>query len=370
MKAKFNSTTFADLEMGGGQFIKAVADKLKRYGHSTENIKGRVFGFSENHLYLSFCSWPYRGIADCATLQLYDETKIKNMEFDAILTNPPYKNGLHMEFFNRCVDLLKDGGHLICLHPATSFINRKPTRDNESDKIANKIVSEYRTRLTLIDGNKLFNAVFKVPLSITHLNKVKDKRIDVVYSHIDNSNKEVNIYDSLDNIFIHGNDIVLKIRDKIFSKMDKSLEDYNTRKGYRSKWYLQLNNLAGSSPKNAKISPDFYCMISKVNETNFNDLLSNEFGIGGNNIGFSNKQSAKNGFEYIKTKFARFCVSLFKINVNLHRGELLAVPYMDFSQEWTDEKLYKHFGLNQDEVDFIESYIGDWYERDFKRKPL
>jgi hypothetical protein len=51
-------------------------------------------------------------------------------------------------------------------------------------------------------------------------------------------------------------------------------------------------------------------------------------------------------------------------------GELKAVPYMDFSQEWTDEKLYKYFKLSKEEVQFIESYIGDWYEADSKRKPL
>ena len=33
------------------------------------------------------------------------------------------------------------------------------------------------------------------------------------------------------------------------------------------------------------------------------------------------------------------------------------VPLQDFSEPWTDEKLYKKYGLTQDEIDFIESMI-------------
>jgi len=39
-----------------------------------------------------------------------------------------------------------------------------------------------------------------------------------------------------------------------------------------------------------------------------------------------------------------------------------AVPYLDFSQEWTDEKLFDHFNLIQEERNFITEYIPDWYE--------
>ena len=71
-------------------------------------------------------------------------------------------------------------------------------------------------------------------------------------------------------------------------------------------------------------------------------------------------------FEYFKTKFVRFSISIYKLNQNLHRGELMAVPYMDFSKEWTDEKLFDYFELTQEERDFINTYIQNWYERDFK----
>jgi site-specific DNA-methyltransferase (adenine-specific) len=33
------------------------------------------------------------------------------------------------------------------------------------------------------------------------------------------------------------------------------------------------------------------------------------------------------------------------------------VPMQDFSEEWTDEKLYKKYGFSKDEIAFIESMI-------------
>ena len=356
----------------GGDLAVYLYDRLSQF-HSHDHIMGNQIYILENSINMSTLLRDRFGFRNIYKTDYLNPTSKKlpvfNMQFDVILTNPPYKNGLHTKIFNRCVEQLKDGGTLICIHPSTTFISRKPVRGKNEDDVANKIVSDYKTRLTLVNGNKLFDANFFSPLSITHLTKVKDAKVEVVFSHIDPTNKEVKIYESLDDIFVHGNDIVTKIRDKVFSKMDKSLEDYNSRKGYHAKWYLKLTDIVGNKPKNGKVNPDFFCMITQSDEINFNKLLSNDFGEG-NNIGFSTKQSAKNGFEYVKTKFARFCVSFYKINQNLHRGELIAVPYMDFSQEWTDEKLYKYFKLSKEEVQFIESYIGDWYEADSKRKPL
>ena len=290
------------------------------------------------------------------------------MNSDFIIINPPYKGGLHIEIFNKAFEELNDGGTLICLHPSTPFINRKPTKDDGKTQKIKEIVSKYKTRLTLVDGNKIFDAGFFTPLSITRVEKVLDEKIEVVYSHIDSTNKEVKVYDKLDDIFIHGNDIVLKIRDRIFSKMTTSIYDKLSRKGSFDNFYLKINTIGGHPPKNGetKVHPDFYCMIYKENENNISDLIT-DLSINGdlNYVSFSTQEEAKNCGNYLLTKFSRFCVSLYKMNVQFSRGELRAVPYLDFSKEWNDELLYSEFGIEGDEKEFMESYIGKWYERDF-----
>lgn len=72
---------------------------------------------------------------------------------------------------------------------------------------------------------------------------------------------------------------------------------------------------------------------------------------------FGTKQKAENVISYINTKFFRFLVMLKKNTQNGTRGVYEFVPLQDFNEPWTDEKLYKKYGLTQEEIDFIESMI-------------
>jgi site-specific DNA-methyltransferase (adenine-specific) len=73
--------------------------------------------------------------------------------------------------------------------------------------------------------------------------------------------------------------------------------------------------------------------------------------------GFKNKTEAKNALGYMHTKFFRFMVMLKKISQDAMRGVYALVPMQDFTEPWTDEKLYKKYGLTEEEIAFIESMI-------------
>lgn len=66
---------------------------------------------------------------------------------------------------------------------------------------------------------------------------------------------------------------------------------------------------------------------------------------------------ATNFMTYVSTKFFRFLVSLIKNTQNAAKGVYQFVPIQDFSESWTDEKLYKKYGLTQEEIAFIDSMI-------------
>jgi len=295
----------------------------------------------------------------------FSKTTKTNKDF--IIINPPYKGDTHIEIFNKSFEELNDGGTLICLHPATPFINRKEVSRSPATQRINEIVSEYLSKLTLINGNDIFDIAQEAPLCITKVKKEKNKNIEVINNYYTNSN-DVNIYESLDDVFIHGNSIVKSIKEKLENLIHISIEENLYRKTKKYKNYLlKINAISTGTPKNGKPSGKFQSIISKKYENSFEDILfTNETTENSSNeIVFDSVLEAKNCFNYLLTKFARFAVSIYKINQNLHRGELKAVPYMDFSQEWTDEKLFDYFQLTQEERDFINTYIQNWYERDF-----
>ncbi|MBF0751928.1 MULTISPECIES: Eco57I restriction-modification methylase domain-containing protein [unclassified Pasteurella] len=69
------------------------------------------------------------------------------------------------------------------------------------------------------------------------------------------------------------------------------------------------------------------------------------------------KEECLNIITYIRTKFFRYLVSIKKKTQNGPRGVYELVPIQDFSKPWTDEELYKKYGLTQNEIEFIEKMI-------------
>ena len=65
----------------------------------------------------------------------------------------------------------------------------------------------------------------------------------------------------------------------------------------------------------------------------------------------------ENLVSYIQTKFFRFLVLLNKPTQHATKKVYQFVPIQDFTQPWTDEKLYAKYGLTDDEIAFIESTI-------------
>lgn len=72
---------------------------------------------------------------------------------------------------------------------------------------------------------------------------------------------------------------------------------------------------------------------------------------------FKTLTESKNVASYISTRFLRFLVLLRKSSQHVTRTVYDFVPMQDFSETWTDEKLYKRYGLTKDEVAFIESMV-------------
>ena len=62
-------------------------------------------------------------------------------------------------------------------------------------------------------------------------------------------------------------------------------------------------------------------------------------------------------YSYLRTKFARFLVSLRKISQDAPRGVYGFVPQQEWEERWTDEKLYEKYVLSTDEIAYIESMI-------------
>lgn len=72
---------------------------------------------------------------------------------------------------------------------------------------------------------------------------------------------------------------------------------------------------------------------------------------------FASQKEAKNVQRYIATRFFRFLVHLLKNTQDATARVYALVPLQDFSEAWTDEKLYRKYGLTAEEIAFIERMV-------------
>ncbi|MFN9361058.1 MAG: Eco57I restriction-modification methylase domain-containing protein, partial [Pseudanabaena sp.] len=72
---------------------------------------------------------------------------------------------------------------------------------------------------------------------------------------------------------------------------------------------------------------------------------------------FDSLQKCENVISYMRTRFFRFLVLLKKNTQHATSKVYSLVPIQDFNESWTDEKLYKKYGLTAEEITFIESMV-------------
>jgi len=72
---------------------------------------------------------------------------------------------------------------------------------------------------------------------------------------------------------------------------------------------------------------------------------------------FATQFESENVISYIACKLTRFLVMLHKPAQHATQKVYTFVPVQDFSQPWTDAKLYEKYGLTEEEISFVDWMI-------------
>ena len=72
---------------------------------------------------------------------------------------------------------------------------------------------------------------------------------------------------------------------------------------------------------------------------------------------YTSKEEAENVITYINTRFFHFMVGLKKITQHTTNKVYMFAPIQDFSEPWDDNKLFKKYGLTEDEIEFINRVV-------------
>ena len=136
-----NSTTFFDPATGGGQFVRAIEQRLRERGHSDVNICKRVSGFEDSELHIRYAVNKHKLVGQYArkTYEKFFEMDT-TMKFDVVIGNPPYQDAddsggaLWSKIAGTCFNnLVKDDGHVVMLHPPSFVGKHLSTGKGKSD---------------------------------------------------------------------------------------------------------------------------------------------------------------------------------------------------------------------------------------------
>ena len=328
----------------------------KRYKHILENMI-YVCEIQPKNMFLYMCSVdPF----DTYKLNIYTGSfleegfnyHMKNVwdieKFDIVIGNPPFNQMIDMDFVKKSYAI---SDIILFVHPSTWLLDEKGKQKKFKD--TKNLISEHLESIELFNGNKLFGIQLFVPCVITYINVNKSIEGIKCTDFINNKNLT---YNSILDINKYSDiNIYPKIKGKIFKHKENLLLRKNIVNG---EFYVNASQIRGhvSINNDSKMTQDdFYTLITK--ETEVIDRKEKHIF-----FTFNNRIEGENFINYLKSDFCRFCLSIYKNNSQLDRGELAIIPWLDFSQEWTDEKLYKHFDISEEEIEFIEKHIPKYYK--------
>lgn len=335
------------------------------------------------------------------------------MKFDAVVGNPPYQeesigeNNSDNSIYHYFYDLAEKISPQYCLiSPARFLSNAGKTPKNWNQKMLNdehlKVVHfENKSRnlfpstdikggiVILYRNEKETFGAIKVFTSSKELTSIAKKIEDLIENTLDAIVSNRGQYRYSDLIYNEHPQEMLRTSDRRIasSAFERFPEFFTTEKPQNNFEYIQIYGRNNNKRQYKWFRRDYLSaptsfekykvIIPKANgsgaigETISSPLIGNPF-IGFTetfiSIGeFDNKLEAKNALKYIKTKFARAMLSVLKTTQNNSKETWAKVPLQDFTPksdiDWSksiteiDQQLYKKYGLDQDEIDFIEKEI-------------
>ena len=291
----------------------------------------------------------------------WNREELKAKKFDVVFSNPPYNRGMDLKILsallgeNNSESIAKE---FVIVHPSTWLLDLKG-KTPAYGSIKNRIEGSLKS-VKLFNGNAVFNIDLFLPCVITHIDlSLKSSSISVDYFG--------NTYccEKLNEVTKFGKDWKLV---KPFFKIMKTKESvwsHNVKKLTYGKHYCQLAAIMGNHGKDKSrlVKDDFYTLTIRGSEEN-KGIRQPNLDRPGNptpTFEFDTEKERDNFLSYLNTDFARFCLALLKNNNNTSVGEMELIPWLDFTEEWNDEKLFKHFDVNKDLQDYIRSFLPDYY---------
>jgi site-specific DNA-methyltransferase (adenine-specific) len=323
--------------------------------------------------------------------------KIFNMKFDVIIGNPPYQlsdggnsasaKPIYNYFVERAIKL--SPRYLVMIIPARWYAGGKGL-----DQFRDVMLNDSKLRI-LVDYANIKDCFPGITLAggVCYFLWERDYHGECLISNFRNGKIVSSLMRSLNEFgYLVRDNTALSIIRKVMAKNERMLSDVVLSRNYFNipTTVVGNKNKEADSVKVLSSKGDIY--ISKYNVSDKDSLMGKYKVIityamsGGNKPGndgkyqvisslkvlppneactetylildaFDNQEKARNMSAYVTTNLFRFLLLQALTSIHITKDKFCFVPLQDFSEPWSDDKLYKKYDIKGDEIEFIESMI-------------
>jgi len=273
----------------------------------------------------------------------------KGMEFDVVVGNPPYKGNFHLAFLKKAYEISKRW--IIWVHPSNWIINRKGA--TQEYKNMKNLINPGLKETIIFNGNPVFNVKLASPFGILVIDKsVNNKTIKFE----DRINNKSDIYNDINQINKFGDLLYFDLEKKVLNLANKD-SFFDHRNVKNGPYYINIARIRGNVELKdpSKIyKDDFFSLMPR--DRGVEKQIHQEF-----YLSFKNNEEAKNCLSFIRTRWAMFGMSIYKIGGSSGTSELKGIPWLDWSESWTEDKFEKLINATTAEIAFVKENIPDYY---------
>ncbi|HEX8121861.1 MAG TPA: Eco57I restriction-modification methylase domain-containing protein [Solirubrobacteraceae bacterium] len=331
----------------------------------------------------------------------YPTEEMGEMKFDVIVGNPPYQiedsghgasaTPIYQHFVERAIEL--DPRYVVMITPSRWFMGGKGL-----DRYRARMLSDKRIRV-LVDYPKLYDGFpgvklrggvsyflwdreYEGPCSIqtmwdgNPLGEPVERALDA-YDVLIRRNEAVGILEKVRAFRVNG-EPEATLDSRVSTQKPFGLRTF-FHGAESSEGMIEPIRLHGSQrvtwierreiPRNVDWADDWKVLMSRVQGTSAavekqflgrpviagpGEACTESYVVAGR---FDNEAEAERYSAYLRSRFARFLVSLRKATQDAARDVYAFIPDVPLDRTWTDAELYDRYGLTGDEIAFIESQV-------------